>query len=265
MKYRLIAFDLDGTLINSEGVVPDDTKKAVQRAIARGVRVTLATGRMYQSSARFARELGIAEPIICYQGALIAEPVGQKVLWHKPLPLPLAHQVIEQVRRMDVHINVYVDGELYVEEHTDRMEHYAQRNGVKLNVVGDLIACLQQQPTKVAAWGEPPQIDTAVAELTSRFGSTLLITKTFPTFCELGSPESGKGNALKHLAGLLGISRQETVAVGDGPNDVDMLEWAGLAIAVATAPREVLAVAHWVADLQIKESLDQLVDRLLEL
>ena len=136
MKYRLIAFDLDGTLANSDGVVPDDAKAAVQRAIASGMIVTLATGRMYRPSARFASELGIRQPIICYQGALIAEPAGPLVLWHKPLPLPLACEAIEQVRE-DVETLVYIDDELYVKAPTERVERYAQRNGVKLNRVAD--------------------------------------------------------------------------------------------------------------------------------
>lgn len=264
MKYRLIAFDLDGTLTNPEGIVPDDARLAVQHAIAKGIRVTLATGRMYRPSARFARELGIAEPIICYQGALIAEPAGHRVLWHKPLPLSLARQAIETVRAMGVQTIVYVDDELYVERATERVELYAQRNGVKLNVVGDLVAAIEEQPTKIAAWGEPPEIDALAARLNAHFGSTLLVTKTFPTFCELGHPESGKGNALKYLAGLLGIGQGETVAVGNGPNDVDMLEWAGVGIAIGTAPTEVSAVADWVVDLQAGESLVQMVDRIVE-
>lgn len=271
MKYRLIAFDLDGTLTNSEGVVPEDAKLAVHRAMAWGMKVTLATGRMYRPSARFAQELGIGEPIICYQGALIAEPARQRSLWHKPLPLPLAHRAIQQLRPMGVQVIVYVDDELYVEEPTERAERYAQRNGVKLNLVADLIAGIGQRPTKIAVWGEPSKIDQVVARLQSHFGSTLLLTKTFPTFCELGHPESGKGNALRYLAGLLGIGQAETVAVGNGPNDVDMLEWAGMGIAVATAsfngrtaPGEVVAVADWVIDPQAGESLSRMVDRLLE-
>ena len=124
---------------------------------------------------------------------------------------------------------------------------------------------MSKPPTKISIWGEPPNIDAAAARLTASFGPALLVTKTFPTFCELGHPGSGKGNALKHLAGLLGIGQAQTVAVGNGPNDVDMLEWAGLGIAVAATPQEVIAAADWVIDPQSGDSLSQVVDRLVRM
>ena len=85
MRYRLIAIDLDGTVVNPEGTIIPSAKEAIQRVIDSGMKVTLATGRMYQPSNRFAQELGLSVPLICYQGSLIREPFNGNVLWHKPL------------------------------------------------------------------------------------------------------------------------------------------------------------------------------------
>ncbi len=265
LKYRLIAIDLDGTLINQEGTILPSSKKAIQHTIDSGMKVTLATGRMYQPSSRFAQELGLSTPVICHRGALIREPGSKNILWHKPLSIPTAQQVIEQVRQIDVHLYVYIDDEIYVEKITERALWYAQRNGVELNHVEDLVAFLERQPTEIAAWGEPAEIDRLAARLDTDFGPSLLVTKTSPTFCEIGHPASSKGNALKYLAKVLGIKQSQTVAIGNGPNDISMLKWAGLGIAIGTAPEEVTAAADWVVDTEAEDNFAQAVDKLLDM
>jgi len=264
MKYKLIAIDLDGTVINKGGAIIPSAKEAIGRALARGTKVTLATGRMYQPSNRFAQELGLSTPLICYQGALIREPEGKDVLWHKPLPLPLAREVVAQVRKLGVHKYVFIDDEMYVEEIHEKDAWYAERNGVKLNLVDDLLTPLSKPPTEIAARGEPEEIDRLVAHLKAYFGASLIVTKVHPAFCEIAHPDSGKGNALRYLANHLGIAQAETVAIGDGPNDISMLKWAGLGIVIGAAPEEVKAVADWVIDHGTEDDFAQAIDRLLE-
>ncbi len=230
MKYRLIAIDLDGTVINQESAIIPSARKAIQRAIDRGIKVTLATGRMYKPSDCFAQELGISAPLICYQGALIREPGNGNILWHKPLPVSIARRVIEAIRQMDIHQYVYVDDEMYVEEVIEKDIWYSERNGVQLNRVEDLVKFLKKQPTEIAARDESAKLDRMIAHLNNNFDSSLNVTKVHSSFCEIGHADSGKGNALKYLAKLLGIEQSQTVAIGDGPNDISMLKWAGLGI-----------------------------------
>ncbi len=265
MKYRLIAIDLDGTVVNREGTIIQSAKKAVQHAVDSGIKVTLATGRMYQPSNRFAQELGLSVPLICYQGALIREPFNGNVIWHKPLSVPIARKVIETARQMGTHQYVYVDDEMYVEEIIEKDEWYAQRNGVELNLVEDFLTFLKRQPTLIAARGEPVEIDRLIAHLNASFGSGLLVTKVHSSFCEIGHPTSGKGNALKYLAKLLGIEQSQTVAVGDGPNDISMLKWAGLGIVIGNAPEEVTTAADWVVGTETRDGFAQAMEKLLDM
>ncbi len=265
MKYKLVAIDLDGTAVNKDGLIIPSAREAIARAMAKGMMVTLATGRMYRPSNRFAQELGLSAPLICYQGALIREPHEKKILWHKPLPLTLAKEVVEQVRKIGVHKYVFINDEMYVEEIHEKDEWYASRNFVKLNLVKDLFQVLRYQPTEIAARGTAEEIDRVAAHLKSYFGDRLTVTEVHSMFCEIGSPESGKGNALKYLAGVLGIAQEETVAIGDGPNDVSMFKWAGLAIALGDAPEEVKAAADWVIDDGSDDNCAKAIDRLLSL
>lgn len=265
MKYRLIAIDLDGTIINKEGEIFPYAKKAIRRAIEMGMKVAIATGRMYRPSNRFAQELGISAPIICYQGALIREPHGGSVLWHKPLSIDTAREVIDKIRQIGVQQYVYVDDEIFVEEITEIALWYAQRNDVRLKLVGDLVTSLEKQPTAIAARGEQEKIDHLTDDLRGFFRSRLLVTKSYPTFCEIGHPSSGKGIALKHLAKLLGVERNQTVAIGDGPNDISMLKWAGLGIVIGTAPQEVIAAADWVIETETGDGFTRAIETLLNM
>lgn len=263
MKYKLIAIDLDGTLLDKEGAIIPSAKEAIQRVVVRGMMVTLATGRMYRPTNRFARELQLRDPIICYQGALIREPDHKDVLWHKPLPVVMAQEIIDQVRRLGVHQYVFVDDEMYVEEIKEKDLWYAERNSVELNLVDDLMTLLKSPPTEIAARGEPEAIDRMIAHLKAYFGESLLVCKVHSSFCEIAHPESGKGNALKYLAERLGVEQGQVIAIGDGPNDVSMLKWAGLGIAIGDAPEEIKAAADLVVDAD--GSLAQTMEELLEM
>ncbi len=263
MKYRLIAIDLDGTVLDKGGDIIPSAREAIREAMDRNVVVTLATGRMYQPSNRFARELGITAPLICYQGAMIRQPNDGDVLWHKPLPSPLALQVVTEMRRVGLHKYVYIDGEMYVEEIHEKDQWYSERNYVQLNLVEDLAALLAQEPTEVAARGEPEQIDRLVARLDRSLGAAVIVNKVHSAFCEIAHPDSGKGNALKFLAGQLGIRRDQVAAVGDGPNDISMLSWAGLGIVVGDAPDEVKRAADRVIDHGSEDSFAEAIAQLL--
>jgi len=248
VNYRLVAIDLDGTVVDRAGFIVPGAAGAVRQLLSRGITVTLATGRMYQPSTRFARELGITAPLICYQGALIRDPSSGETLWHKPLSVPLARRVVAEIRHLGMHQYAYVDGEIYVEEFTERDLVYAQNNGVQLRLVEDLLAVAERQPTEIAARGSPDEIERLLAHLRSRCAGEIIVNKIHTSFCEVANSDSGKGNALSFLASRLGIRREETVAIGDSPNDISMLQWAGIGIVVGHAPPEVRVAADWTID-----------------
>jgi len=263
LEYRLVALDLDGTVVNRDGAIVSGAREAVQHLLARGLTVTLATGRMYQPSNRFARELGISAPLICHQGALVRETAYGEVLWHMPLPAHLALRAIAVIREEAVHQYVYVDDVIYVEERWEDDLRYAQHNGVELRLVDDLAVLAERHPTEIAARGEAADIDLLVARIRAAIGTEVMVNKVHASFCEIAHVMSGKGNALKYLAERLGIPQSQTVAIGDSHNDISMLEWAGLGIAVGNAPAEVRASADWVFDCGAEEGFRQAIGQLL--
>ncbi|MDQ5824621.1 MAG: HAD family hydrolase [Chloroflexota bacterium] len=251
MTIKLLALDLDGTLFTDDLIVSERTRRAIRAAQERGVLVTLATGRMYTTASKIAHDLGIVAPLICYQGALVQHNGTGEVLYHQTVPLALVHEIISATEQRGLHLNIYLDDKLYVARMTEGALYYAQINyGLVLNEVGDLHAWLDAQgglePTKLVIVTPPEQTDAVLDEFTGQYGDLLQVTKSHPRFTEFTNKECSKGRALAFLAAQVGVAREEVMAVGDGHNDLDMLQWAGYGLAMPTAPQVVLDIAHGV-------------------
>lgn len=259
-----MALDLDDTLLGRDLVFTPRVRRAVQAAMDAGLMVTLATGRMFRSALPLARELGMTLPIICYQGALIKDSLSMKVLFHRPVPLENARQIIQMARNWGLHVNVYVDDELYVARVTPEAKSYVRIAQVPVHPVGDLLEFLKSPPTKVVIVSDEATIDRVMGDLRKMFGQTLYVTKSLPMFCEIAHPGCNKGTALAFLAAHLGVSREETVAVGDGLNDLEMVQWAGLGIAMGNAPQQLRDAAGWVTGPLQEDGAAQALERILE-
>jgi hypothetical protein len=248
-KYKLLAVDLDDTLLNAELRVPERSRHAIGAAREAGVRVTLATGRMFRSALPFARELGVEEYLITYQGALVRHAVTGEVLFHRPVPLELALEVIEFVNRYGYHINIYLDDNLYVAKHTRESELYTAISRTPVEAVGDLAAFLKERagnPTKVLVVAQEQLLDALAEEVRPLFGDHLHITKSKPHFLEFSHPLANKGDALAAIARHYGVEREQVIAVGDSYNDIEMIDYAGLGVVVGNARREIRDRADYV-------------------
>jgi Cof subfamily protein (haloacid dehalogenase superfamily) len=222
-----------------------------------GARFVIATGRMVQSARRFVTG---DEPVVCYQGAVVADPASGDFLRHEPIPLELAREVVEAVADEGFHLNCYVDDELYVAEETPEAHAYADLNRVAMHVVGDLRRWLDEPPTKLVSVGDPHALDALERRMKARFDGRLYISKSLPHFLEFASPEVTKGSGMAFLVEHLGLERERTVAFGDGENDVELLEWAAYAVAVESAHERVLAVADYVCPPPEQEGVAQVLE-----
>ncbi|MEW6446574.1 MAG: Cof-type HAD-IIB family hydrolase [Bacillota bacterium] len=242
-RIRLVAVDLDDTLLNSKLQISPRVKRAVSRAVTQGVYVVLATGRMFPAAVPFAWELELETPLITYQGALVKEHRTGRELYYRPVPLELAVDVIERLSPAGLHLQVYVDDTLCMPRLTPEGERYARISGVEPRVVGDLLRFLRVPPTKIVMIAPEREIDLLLPELLSRYDGVLHVSKSKPYFLEFSEPRATKGEALKHLSAELGISREEVMAIGDGYNDIPMLEFAGVAVVMGNARPEIKGYA----------------------
>ncbi|GAC1342264.1 MAG: Cof-type HAD-IIB family hydrolase [Candidatus Dormibacteria bacterium] len=250
-----MALDLDGTCLDGRQRLHPRTREAVQRLAGRGVHVVVATGRMYRSALPWARRLDLRDPIICYQGAvtralpgpgaamLDGVPLGELIA-EDPVPAGVASAVIQCARAEGWHRQAYRDELLLCEQDRPETHLYARIAQVPITYVPDLLLEVSHGSTKlICVIEDEAEAGRAEAILGNLLGSRARVTRSLPPFVEITSPRASKGQALIALCRHLGVDMEATVAVGDAPNDIDMLAAAGLAIAVRDSRPEVLAVA----------------------
>lgn len=286
--YRLLVLDLDGTVMGDDQRIRPAVREAVRSAQAAGVAVTLATGRAFESTLPFAHQLGITTPLICYQGGLIQNPVGGAVLYEATFPKALAHELIGWVAARErkpfrslsqglapwevsdgfsaqpgIEVTIYLDGVIYL----DRVRHapafYERWFGLPIQRVTDLTAAVHADPVKSILIAHPAICDEILPELKETFAGKLQIVRSHPLFVEAIPPGVSKGRAMAWLAEHLGIPQEATIAVGDNENDLPMIEWAGLGVAMASAPPEVKAAADWIAPSVAEDGVAAVIERFI--
>jgi Cof subfamily protein (haloacid dehalogenase superfamily) len=219
---------------------------------------------MFRAVRPYLEQAGLDDLVVCYQGAVVADPATGEFLLHVPVPLVAAREAMDAVLAAGFHLNCYVGDELYVAEPTPEARRYADFQHLELHVVGDLRAWLDRDPTKLVAVGDPEALDELEEELKPRFAGRLFISKSLPYFLEFAHPDVSKGSGLAFVAGRLGFRPQETVACGDGENDRELLDWAGVGIAVANAHEDVLARADLVVPSVEEEGVAALLEAYLD-
>ena len=239
------------------------TRAAIAATRAAGIHVVLVTGRMFQAVRPYALEAGLDDPVVCYQGAVVAEPVSGRWLRHVPIPLELARETIAAVNEAGFALNCYVDDELYVAEVTPEARRYADFQHLELHAVGDLLEWLDQPPTKLVVIEDPEVLDDLKQRMLARFDGRLYISKSLPYFLEFASPDVTKAAGLDFLSEHVGFSSERTVAFGDGENDVELIDWAGYGVAVANAHDRVKEVADFVCPSVDEEGVAQVLEAFL--
>lgn len=241
----LIACDLDGTLFDDALQMSPRVRETLAAAQAAGHVVTLATGRMVQSTRRVAEDLGLHQPLICYQGALVQH--GDEEIWHLRLPLPIAHDAVRFAVEHGIHLNAYVEDRLFVAEPTPEAEFYGSISGVRVEIVGDLVAYLTHEPTKVVFIQDEAATERLLPIATERWGEQAQVVRSHARFVELTHRDASKGNALLHLAEALSIPLERVLAIGDNLNDLSMIQMAGVGVAMGNALPPLKIAADWVA------------------
>ena len=240
-------------------------RQALARVQARGIGLTLATGRSFPDTVPFARALDISLPLICYQGGLIKHPVSGELFYRATMSRSLVLDALDLARAHDWHVVVYLDDMLYLETFQRPRRFYYGLLGENINQVDDLARVIRkhaQEPDKFVFIAEE-QADHIHAMLNAYFDSQLVIVRSHNLFVEGNPPGVNKGVALEWLAGYLDVPQAQVVAIGDQGNDVTMIEWAGLGVAMGEADQAVQAVADWVAPPLSEDGAAVAVERFL--
>lgn len=260
--YRLLVSDVDGTLVGEDKVVPPGVVTAVRAAQARGVRVCLATGRMWDATRPFVDVLGADPPVILYNGALVYDFAANRTLWARRLSRDRVGQILPIIRRVpQVSPLLFVQGKVFAERRTPFVDLYSRRDRLTVETVSDFQTLLSEEPVKILVIGEPPDLEALSRSLAALPGPPVNQVFSQRDYLEILPSDISKGVALPVLARAVGVPLERVVAVGDSFNDITLLEAAGLAIAVEGSPPEVLAAADGVCPPPEREGVREVIER----
>jgi len=243
----LTAIDLDETLLGPDHLVSPLNARAVRAMADSGVTCVIASGRMHESTTQFADELELDAPIISYHGALVKHSRTGEVWHHAPLAPERAAEVVKFCAENGRHLNYYLNDRVYVTERGEWGAFYLRQTGSPMEEVGNLSTLAGTEPTKLILIDTPEETDRLLPLFREQFGDSVSVLKTNPEYLEFMNPRANKGAAVALVADRLLIPRAEVIAFGDGENDLPMIQWAGMGVAMGTAKPHIREAADYVA------------------
>lgn len=273
MTYKLICIDIDGTLLNRNHQISNCTKRAIRAAMNRGYIVTLVTGRRYLSTVDYARELDLDLPLICYNGGAILHSRSGQLLHAASIPRDFAHKIVRAWTGVSVPVFVYrysmAPPDVYHQNDSDhpRVKTNLAAEGPNVATVENLLQAVTWDPLRIMTYGYKEATEQCYHQFQDLYRqekSQVYFTADQDTrYLEVLPHEATKANGLRWLCEYYKLSPNQVVAFGDNYNDLDMLEWAGLGVAMGNAVPEAKAVADLVTADRDKDGVAQVLERLL--
>jgi hypothetical protein len=265
---RLIALDIDGTLVGDDLVVGRRTMAAVAEAQRRGIAVCLVTGRMATSAVPFAETLGLTGPVVAQQGAMVRMMPAPgssrpgRLLYHRPLRPEVTTDIVRWCleRHLTPHYN-YLEW-MIVGSTEERLEEYRLFVGDRLRIIPDVVVRASGLVTKVVAIGNGNHSLDVLDEGRAQFAGRAEVTLSHPRFLEFLAPGVSKGLGVRWLARHFQVPLAQCLAIGDQYNDLEMISEVGHGVAMPSAPAAVQAAARYVAPPVADEGAAQMIERI---
>lgn len=261
--YRLIAADMDDTLLDQHGVLTQRTVDAIKRAMAAGAYMILASGRMLESIAPYAERISVNGPIIAYNGALVCDLAADRAISQKVIPRATAKGVLKMAREHGIYVQAYPGKGYYAQYRTDYTGAYEKSIGVECVITGEpLNEFIDSDCVKLLMIGEKEKTLERIDMFSKAFPDVSFMMSR-PHYIEVVARGIDKAAALEAAANALDVKREQTIAFGDGQNDLSMIAWAGKGYCMANATEGVRAQCSLFAPSNAEDGCAQVIESLL--
>ena len=262
---KMLVLDIDGTIFKKDYTASDRVKNTLKALVQDGIKVVLCTGRMYAATKFIAQELGLNTPVICYQGGIIKDFINDdKTLLEINMDIDLARDVISVLKERNIFFNLYINDNLIVEKDDRLIREYVDARNITYKVVGNCENIDLTGLNKVLAIDDDPiLIENLQKEMAEKYKDKLYVVRSTTRFCEFSNPEATKGNAVRFLADMWGIKKEEIMACGDQDNDIEMLLAAGTKIAMGNATQELKNIADFITDTVDNDGVVKAVEKII--
>ena len=243
MDIKLIACDMDGTLLTSDKKISERTQSAIKKAMEAGKIFLIATGRMYISARPYAKSLDLDVPLVTYNGALVKGSESEKVLFEHKMKAETAQEVLHFCKENGYYIQYYIGDDVCIEKGNESSEYYGRVQNIPITEVGPDLYDMKEAPYKMLVISPLEDAAKVRKAFEERFAGKLDIYNSQPNFLELMEPGVNKWMAVKAVAESFNIAPEEIMCLGDSNNDYDMVANAGVGVAVSNATDKVLEAA----------------------
>lgn len=253
--YKLVAIDLDGTLLNSKKGISEVNIRTIKAAIDAGIHILVCSGRIYSGARIYGSEIGTKLPLITCNGARIKDMNTNKVLYSKPLELNTCKRIVDACHSLNIYYHIYVGDTMYTEKlgysslfYWDRNKELPEESKIDIAVVDDMKHYLEKYSediSKVVVMSDNPAKLSEARETIGLINGIEIMSSNYDNF-EIMTEGVSKGSALKFMAERYGVSREEVMALGDNENDLSMLEYAGFSVAMGNAEDYVKEIADYI-------------------
>lgn len=265
--YKVIALDMDGTLLNDKKVISEETKKALKMAEDKGVRIVLSTGRPVEGVINYIKELELDKSenyVCCNNGSVIYNTVTMEPIVEIGLKGSDAKRVNQIAKQLNLLMYAYKDGNCIACEEspfTDLISGMFKLN-IKIvdfdNDISDEEAIVSLMLVQVKE-----ELDKVIDKIPSQFFEDYNIIRSVPELLEIMNENACKSNGLKQLGDKLGIDISEFIACGDGLNDLDMIEGVGLGVAMGNAVEEIKEVADYITLSNEEDGIKHVIEKFI--
>ena len=272
MEYKMIAIDMDGTLLDDDMNVSERTKKVLKMATEKGVHVVLATGRIFTSARYYAKLLELVTPIISCNGAYICEHHRENVLYEQPLSLSNFKKVVKIIEEEGLYYHFYDNENFYVKElNHSSLKYYRwnekqkPENKINIEIIDNPFKLAEDKNLQMYKVVVIDSDKKKMNNLRKRLSENkdIEIVSSWHNNIEIMDKGVSKGNALKKLCESMNIDKSEVIAIGDNYNDVPMFEFAGVSVAMGNAEDEVKKKASYITDMNSNEGVAKIIEKLV--
>ncbi|MEE0929463.1 MAG: Cof-type HAD-IIB family hydrolase [Acutalibacteraceae bacterium] len=259
MKYKILAIDLDGTLLNDNKEISNENMDAILCAIESGILVVPCTGRSIQGITKYKFFEKLNSPAIAYNGGMIVNLTNNEIMFHYPLLNKDAEFIVKKGIEIDTNICVWIDNTLYCNKINNYTLEYSKLNSVSPIQFTELKDISDKVMTKILWYDKENKINPYLNSMNRVVSEDVTCCTSKPWFLEFFNSKTSKALALQKLCDLYNISRKELVAVGDELNDISMIEFAGLGVAMKNAKEEVKERANYIIGSNNKSAVADLI------
>jgi Cof subfamily protein (haloacid dehalogenase superfamily) len=250
--------------LNDNRKINDRVKKAIAEARNKGVKVILSSGRGFKGIEKFVRELQLDELVISINGAAVTDGTGEKLVFSQHLEPDVNRRIFELQKEYGIFAVLFIGNDMHVEEMNDKSSYFADFEDVNVTVVGGFLEFYKGQPIgKMLMIGDHEKLVVFRERLLEELGRQINVTFSLPHFLEAYNINVNKGIMLHRVAEYYGIKREEVIAMGDGENDISMIEYAGLGVAMENAMEEVKKAADYITKSNVEDGVAHVIEKFI--